>query len=42
MAPTKHFGALAAATGALVAVALLVLVLVVVNPQTAGFASRKT
>jgi Tol biopolymer transport system component len=35
MAKTKHFGALAAAAGALVAVALLVLMLVVVNPQPA-------
>jgi|SRR5215212_4992697 len=38
MAKTKHFGALAAAVGALVAVALLVLMLVLVNPQTAGAA----
>jgi hypothetical protein len=35
MAKTKHFGPLAAAAGVLVAVALLVLMLVVVNPQTA-------
>jgi Tol biopolymer transport system component len=33
MAKTKHFGALAAAVGAIVAAALLVLVLVVVKPQ---------
>jgi Tol biopolymer transport system component len=33
MAKTKHFGALAAAVGALVAASLLVLVLVVVKPQ---------
>src|SRR5215211_4828691 len=38
MAKTKHFGALAAAVGALLAVALLVLMLVLVNPQTAGAA----
>jgi hypothetical protein len=38
MAKTKHFGALAAAAGALVAVAMLVLMLVVVNPQPAGAA----
>jgi TolB protein len=37
MTETKHFGALAAAAGLLVAVALLVLMLVV-NPQTAGAA----
>ena len=36
MAKTKHFGPLAAAAGALVGVALLVLMLVVVNPHTAG------
>jgi Tol biopolymer transport system component len=35
MAKTNHFGPLAAATGAVVAVALLMLVLVVVNPQPA-------
>jgi Tol biopolymer transport system component len=35
MAKTKHFGPLAAAAGALVAVALLVLMLVMVNPQSA-------
>jgi Tol biopolymer transport system component len=33
MAKTNHFGALAAAVGAIVAASLLVLVLVVVNPQ---------
>jgi len=35
MAKSKHFGPLAAAAGALVAVTLLVLMLVVVNPQPA-------
>jgi Tol biopolymer transport system component len=35
MAKTKHFGPLAAAVGALVAMALLMLMLVVVNPQPA-------
>jgi hypothetical protein len=38
MAQTKHFGPLAAAAGALVAVTSLVLVLVLVNPQPAGAA----
>jgi WD40-like Beta Propeller Repeat len=38
MAKTNHWGTLAVAAGTLVAVALLVLMLVVVNPQTAGAA----
>ena len=38
MAKSKHFGALAAAAGALMAVTLLVLMLVLVNPQPAGAA----
>jgi hypothetical protein len=38
MANTRHFGALATAAGALEAVALLVLMLVLFNPQTAGAA----
>jgi hypothetical protein len=38
MAKTKHFGPLAAAAGALVAVALLVLMLALVDAQTAGAA----
>jgi Tol biopolymer transport system component len=42
MAKTNYFGALAAAVGALVAVALLVLILVLVNPQSAGAAFRGT
>jgi hypothetical protein len=38
MAKTKHFGPLAAAAGVLVAVGLLGLMVVLVNPQPAGAA----